>query len=150
MRAELARLRALLGPRLLGSRPYALLRPVRTDYDEVTDLLAEGRVGEALARYAGPMPPRSDAPVVVEHRRCLEQQVRGAVLGSGAHRLLRRWVDADWAADDAQAWAPLADTLPGGSPQRAAAAARARALGLPTTVVPQAGRHAAGLQRCRS
>ncbi|MFD8725889.1 transcriptional regulator [Streptomyces sp. NPDC059629] len=150
LRAELTRLRALLGPQLLRSRPYALLRPVRTDYGEVTDLLAEGRIGEALARYAGPLLPRSDAPVVVEHRRCLEQQVRGAVLGSGDHRLLRRWVDADWAADDAQAWATLADTLPGGSPQRAAAAARARALGLPTTVVPQAGRHAAALQRCRS
>ncbi|MGW2515541.1 GAF domain-containing protein [Streptomyces sp. NPDC001617] len=150
LRAELTRLRAALGPDLLGSRPYALLRPLRTDFGEVAELLAAGRVREALARYPGPLLPRSDAPVVVEHRRCLEQQLRGAVLGSGDPGLLRRWVDAGWGGDDAPAWAALAGTLPGGSPQRAAAAARARALGFRTTVGPQVGRHAAVLQRCRS
>jgi len=150
VRAELTRLRAVLGPDLLGSRPYALLCPLRTDFGEVAELLAAGRVREALARYRGPLLPRSDAPVVVEHRRCLEQQLRGAVLGSGDPALLRRWVDAGWGGDDAPAWAALAGTLPGGSPQRAAAAARAGALGLRTTVVPQAGRHAAVLQRCHS
>ncbi|MHC3472696.1 GAF domain-containing protein [Streptomyces sp. 7R007] len=149
LRAELTRLRAVLGPGLLGSRPYALLRPVRTDFGDVADLLAEGRVASALAHYPGPLLPRSDAPAVVEHRRCLEQQLRGAVLGSGDAGLLRRWVDAGWGGDDAPAWSALARTLPGGSPQRAAAAARARALGLDIAVFPQAGRHAAVLQRSR-
>ncbi|MGW2829627.1 GAF domain-containing protein [Streptomyces sp. NPDC001286] len=150
LRAELTRLRAVLGPELLGSRPYALLRPVRTDFGDVAELLAEGRVAEALAHYAGPLLPRSDAPVIVEQRRCLEQQLRGAVLASRDARLLRRWVDAGWGGDDAPAWSALAHTLPGGSPQRAAAAARARALGLENGVVPQARRHAAVLQRPRS
>jgi len=145
LRAELTRLRAALGPELLGSRPYMLLRPVRTDYDEVSALLAEGRVGEALARYPGPLLPRSEAPVVVEHRRALEQQLRGAVLAGRDPGLLRRWVGAEWGADDVPAWAALARTLPGGSPQRAAAAARAR--DLETAVSTQARRHAAVLQR---
>jgi hypothetical protein len=147
LRAEMTRLRAVLGPALLGSRPYALLCPVRTDFAEVSALLAEGRVAQALARYPGPLLPRSDAPVVVEHRRCLEQQLRGAVLGSGDPTLLRRWVDAEWGADDIPAWSVLARTLPGGSPQRAAAAARARALDVETAVPPQVARHAAVLQR---
>jgi hypothetical protein len=150
LRAELTRLRAVLGPDLLGSRPYALLRPVRTDYTEVGALLAEGRVAEALTRYPGPLLPCSEAPVVVEHRRCLEQELRGAVLGSGDGGLLRRWVDAAWGADDLAAWAALARVLPGGSAQRAAAAARARALDVRTGVPPQAGGHAAWLQRSRS
>ena len=150
VRAELTRLRAVLGPALLGSRPYALLRPVRTDFADVSRLLAEGRVGEALARYPGPLLPRSEAPVVVTHRRCLEQQLRGAVLGSGDAGLLRRWAEAAWGAEDAGAWAALARALPAGSPQHAAAAARARALHLETAVVPQLGRHAAVLQRSRS
>ncbi|QUC59973.1 GAF domain-containing protein [Streptomyces sp. A2-16] len=150
LRAELTRLRAVLGPDLLGSRPYALLRPVRTDYTEVGALLAEGRVAEALTRYPGPLLPCSEAPVVVEHRRCLEQQLRGAVLGSGDGGLLRRWVDAAWGADDLAAWAALARVLPGGSAQRAAAAARARALDVRTGVPSQAGGHAAWLQRSRS
>ncbi|TQJ86048.1 GAF domain-containing protein [Streptomyces sp. SLBN-31] len=149
LRAELTRLRAVLGPELLGSRPYALLRPVRTDFGDVAELLAEGRVAEALAHYAGPLLPRSDAPVIVEQRRCLEQQLRGAVLASRDAGLLRRWVDAGWGGDDAPAWSALAHTLPGGSPQRAAAAARARALGLENGVIPRPGRHAAVLQRPR-
>ncbi|WP_367325257.1 transcriptional regulator [Streptomyces sp. HUAS ZL42] len=150
LRAEMTRLRAVLGPDLLGSRPYALLRPVRTDFDDVSLLLAEGRVGEALARYPGPLLPRSEAPVVMEHRRSLEQQLRGAVLASGDAGLLRRWVEATWGADDLSAWAALARTLPGGSPQRAAAAARARALDLDTAPIPRLRRHAAVLQRSHS
>ncbi|WP_405653146.1 GAF domain-containing protein [Streptomyces sp. NBC_00019] len=150
LRAEMTRLRAVLGPALLGSRPYALLRPVRSDFGELASLLAAGRVGEALARYPGPLLPRSEAPVVVEQRRALEQQLRGAVLGCGDTRLLRRWVAAAWGADDCAAWLALAHRLPGGSAQRAAAAARARALDHTLTVPPQLGRHAAVLQRSRS
>ncbi|MDX3241369.1 GAF domain-containing protein [Streptomyces sp. ME18-1-4] len=150
LRAEMTRLRAVLGPDLLGSRPYALLRPVRTDFDDMSRLLAEGRVGEALARYPGPLLPRSEAPAVVAHRRCLEQQLRGAVLGSGDTRLLRRWVEADWGTEDLGAWAALARALPAGSAQHAAAAARARALNLETAVFPQVRPYAAVLQRSRS
>lgn len=150
LRAEMTRLRAVLGPALLGSRPYALLRPVRSDFGEVASLLAAGRVGEALARYPGPLLPRSEAPAVVEQRRSLEQQLRGAVLGAGDTRLLRRWVAAAWGADDCAAWLALAHRLPGGSAQRAAAAARARALERALAVPPQVGRHAALLQRSRS
>ncbi|KOU57498.1 transcriptional regulator [Streptomyces sp. MMG1533] len=150
LRAEMTRLRAVLGPDLLGSRPYELMFPVRTDFGEVAALLAEGRVAEALERYSGPLMPRSEAPVVVEHRQALEQQLRGAVLGGGDAGLLRRWVNAAWGADDAAAWQALARGLPGGSPQRAAAAARARALDAASAAPLHVGRHAAVLQRSRS
>ncbi|MFF4505039.1 GAF domain-containing protein [Streptomyces sp. NPDC001401] len=150
LRAEMTRLRAVLGPDLLGSRPYALLRPVHSDFAEVASLLAQGRVNRALARYAGPLLPRSDAPAVVEQRRALEQQLRGAVLAGPDAGLLRRWVDAAWGTDDADAWLALARRLPGGSAQRAAAAARARALDGERAIPQQVGRHAAVLQRSRS
>ncbi|MGI5452112.1 GAF domain-containing protein [Streptomyces sp. CA-249302] len=150
LRAEMTRLRAALGPALLGSRPYALLCTVHTDFGEVADLLAAGRVAEALARYPGPLLPRSDAPVVVEQRRALEQQLRGAVLAAGDPVLLRRWVGAEWGAADAGAWLTLAHRLPGGSAQRAAAAARARALDSRLTVPPQVTPRAAWLQRSHS
>jgi hypothetical protein len=150
LRAEMTRLRAELGPDLLGSRPYALLRPVRTDVDDVSGLLAAGRVREAFDRYPGPLLPRSEAPIVVEQRRCLAQQLRGAVLAAGDTGLLRRWVGATWGADDTAAWTALAHTLPGGSPQRAAAAARAHALDAGTVAFPQLRPHAAELQRSRA
>jgi hypothetical protein len=150
LRAEMTRLRAVLGPDLLGSRPYGLMLPVRTDFGEVAALLTEGRVAEALELYSGPLLPRSEAPVVVEHRRALEQQMRGAVLGGGSVRLLRRWVSTARGADDATAWQALARGLPAGSPQRAAAAARARALDVAVAVPSQVRRHAAVLQPSRS
>jgi hypothetical protein len=128
LRVEMSRLRALLGPEVLGSRPYRLRRRVRSDYTDVRDLLAAGRVGEAVAAYDGPLLPSSDAPAVVEFREVLEQQLRGAILASGNPVLIRRWVDAPWGRDDAVAWRTLADRLPGGSPQRAAAAGRANSL----------------------
>ncbi|UIX34160.1 GAF domain-containing protein [Streptomyces sp. GQFP] len=150
LRAELTRLRAVLGPTVLGSRPYALLCPVRTDFGDVAALLAEGRVAEALERYEGPLLPRSEAPAVLEQRRSLEQQLRGAVLAGGDAALLRRWVTSAWGADDGAAWLALAHLLPGGSAQRAAAAARAHALAPARAVPPQVARHAAVLQRARS
>ncbi|MFC8513268.1 transcriptional regulator [Streptomyces sp. NPDC057257] len=150
LRAEMTRLRAVLGPGLLGSRPYALLCSVRSDFADVAELLVAGRIAEALARYPGPLLPRSEAPVVVEQRRALEQQLRGAVLAAGDTVLLRRWVGAEWGTDDASAWLALAHRLPGGSAQRAAAAARARALDSRLTAGPRLVRHAAWLQRSRS
>ena len=129
LRAEMSRLRTLLGDGVLGSQPYTLRRPVTSDFATVLDLLAEGRVGEAVAAYPGPLLPDSEAPAIVDYRAMLEQQLRAEVLASGDAMLLRRWVNAAWGADDAAAWQALARQLPGGSPQRAAAAARARALG---------------------
>lgn len=128
LRVEMSRLRALLGPEVLGSRPYRLRVPIRADFLDVRDLTAAGRVAEALSAYAGPLLPSSDAPVIAEFREVLEQQLRGAILASGDADLLRRWVDAPWGSADARAWRSLADILPGGSPQRAAAAGRAQAL----------------------
>ena len=129
LRAEMSRLRALLGDELIGSRPYALLRPVTSDFAAVHDLLADGRVGEAVAAYPGPLLPDSEAPAIVDYRSMLEEQLRAEVLASTDARVLGRWVNAAWGANDAAAWRVLARQLPGGSPQRAAADARARALG---------------------
>ncbi len=128
IRVDMSRLRAVLGDDLLGSRPYLLRRPVRSDVHVVRDLLAEGRVRDALGIYAGPLLPGSQAPTIVEYRTALELQVRGAVLASRDAWLLRRWVNASWGADDLLAWDALARLLPPGSPQRAAVALRARAL----------------------
>jgi hypothetical protein len=128
LRVEMSRLRALVGPTVLGSKPYRLLRPVRSDFAEVRDLLAAGRADEALDRYAGPLLPWSDAPVVTAARAELARQLRATVLASRDPLLMRRWVDAPWGAQDARAWRALADNLPGGSVQRAVAAERARAL----------------------
>jgi hypothetical protein len=129
LRAEMSRLRALLGGGLLGSQPYALRQPVTSDFATVLGLLADGRVAEAVAAYPGPLLPASEAPAIAGYRSMLEEQLRAEVLASTDAGVLRRWVSAAWGADDAEAWRALARQLPGGAPQRAAADARACALG---------------------
>lgn len=128
VRAEMSRLRAVLGDELLDSRPYALRRPVSADFATVGALLADGRVDDAMALYSGPLLPSSEAPFVKEYRTALEQQLRGAVLASGDVQLLRRWVSAGWGAADATVWHALAAHLPRDSAAYGAAAARARGL----------------------
>jgi hypothetical protein len=129
IRADISRLRHVLGDELLASQPYALLRTVRTDVHALLDLLAEGRVRDALTLYPGPLLPNSQAPAVIERRASVEQQLRGAVLAGRDPALLHRWVNQPWGADDLLAWQTLERLLPLGSAQRGAAALRAWALG---------------------
>src|SRR5690606_21334862 len=65
IRAELSRLRAVLGTLELHSRPYRLATPLRTDVDVVREHVAAGRLRRAVADYRGPVLPTSAAPGVV-------------------------------------------------------------------------------------
>ena len=91
VRAELSRLRRLVGPQLVGSRPYRLLGRLDTDLDAVRRLLGRGAVAEALAAYPGPALPRSAAPGVVVARERVAALLRSAVLRSGRPDLVARW-----------------------------------------------------------
>ena len=62
LRAELSRLRSLLGPDLLRSRPYRLSVPVETDFGTVARRLASGAVTSAMSAYAGPCCPLPGRP----------------------------------------------------------------------------------------
>jgi len=130
VRAEMSRLRAVLGDGLLDSRPYALRQRVGAEFTAAGELLAEGRVHEALSVYSGPL-LSSCAPAVEEHRVALEQRLRGTVLASDDAGLLRRWVNTDSGTEDAVAWQALAAHLPRGA-SRGAAAARARGATAPS------------------
>jgi hypothetical protein len=123
VRAELSRLRRLVGADLLGSRPYRLRSPLATDLDAVRGLLDRGAVGAALDRYPGPVLPRSAAPGVVAARRRTAAALRGAVLRSRRPELLLRWTALAEARDDAAAWQACLEALPAGSPRRAGVAA---------------------------
>jgi hypothetical protein len=128
VRAELSRLRRILGPEVLHSRPYRLLIDVEADFVTVTRLLETGRVADALAAYAGPLLPSSDAPGVVRLRRRVENELRTSVLTSGDARLVQSWVRSPWGADDLEIWETYASLLPTGSPGRSLVTLRARQL----------------------
>jgi GAF domain len=123
LRAEMTRLRTLLGPEVLASRPYRVVVDTESDWGSVRAHLAAGQVRDALQAYKGPLLPGSEAPAVVAVRDAVEAQVRGAVLASGEPDLMVGWTRSRWGAGDLEMWEAQVDTLPATSPLRPVAEA---------------------------
>ncbi|MBF6237183.1 transcriptional regulator [Nocardia otitidiscaviarum] len=116
VRAELSRVRKLLGEGGLGSRPYRLLIDLTTDVDEVRAALARGETAAALRAYPGPILPRSVAPGIDELRVELRERLRAALLRSGDRRLLARWTGSVDGREDVAAWTAYLAVLDRQSP----------------------------------
>jgi hypothetical protein len=127
-RAELVRLRALLGDCVVASRPYRLNCEVTSDWAAVSAQLAAGDLAEALRLYRGPLLPGSQAPGVAELRGDLERSLRAAILASGRPEFLVSWTRSRWGADDLEMWQRLCAVLPRSSPLRPYAVATAAKL----------------------
>ncbi|WP_089106426.1 GAF domain-containing protein [Streptomyces hyaluromycini] len=112
LRAELVRLRRLLGPGLLASRPYRLTAPVESDATVVERRLEAGAVAAAAGAYTGPLLPGSQAPAVVRLRRRLADGLRAALIGCQDPDLLADWAHAPWGEDDVEVWRALAAVRP--------------------------------------
>lgn len=121
-RAELTRLRNLLGPDLLDSRPYRLRAELSCDWLTVRRAIETGRPGEALRAYRGPLLPLSDSPGVAARRERLERQVRAALLAAGELDLIAAWTRSRWGADDVDMWRLQAELAGPGTPLYALAA----------------------------
>ena len=124
VRAEMSRLRKVVGADVFESRPYRLLVPVSTDVAEVYDALDAGDVSGALDRYLGPVLPQSISPAIARLRTELTMTLRGAVLAAGDPDLLRRWLDSPDGRDDRDGWRALHDGALPGSVQQAQARGR--------------------------
>jgi hypothetical protein len=112
LRAELARLRRVLGPGLLASRPYRLTVPVESDVAVVERRLETGAVTAAAAAYTGPPLPGSQAPAVVRLRRRVADGLRTALIARRDPDLLADWAHAPWGEDDLDVWRALAAVRP--------------------------------------
>jgi hypothetical protein len=114
LRAELSRLRSILGPIALYSRPYRLGGPLATDAGDVRALLARGQVAAAVELYAGPVLPLSEAPGIIELRDSLHARLRSAVLAERDPELLLRFADTEHSRADWSLWHDAASSLPDG------------------------------------
>ncbi|WP_037678016.1 GAF domain-containing protein [Streptomyces griseus] len=112
LRAELARLRGVLGPALLASRPYRLTVPVESDLAVVERRLAAGAVTAAATAYAGPLLPVSRAPAVARIRDRLADELRAALTARRDPDLLADWAHTPWGEDDVEVWRALAAVRP--------------------------------------
>lgn len=116
LRAEMKRLRDLLGEELLGSRPYRLHASIDSDWLAVEAALASGDIAAAIRLFRGPLLPRSTAPGVARLRETLTEQMRAAVLHCGQPDLMSAWTRSSWGGDDYAVWLRQRDLLPPGSP----------------------------------
>lgn len=116
LRAEINRLRSLVGERVLSSRPYRLNGPIDADWQQVDRAVDTGHLHAALRAYGGPLLPMSQAPGIEERRRVLEMRLRRAVLESAELDVLSAWTRCRWGIDDLEAWERLAAIVPPTSP----------------------------------
>jgi hypothetical protein len=119
LRAELNRLRNLLGEELLASRPYRLAAGVTGDWLGVEAQLAAGDLRSAMRAYRGPILPRSTAPGVVRLRDNLENGLRESLLRSGEGDLMSTWTRSSWGTDDYEMWVAQREAVGGQSAIRA-------------------------------
>lgn len=124
IRAELARLRQLLGADQLLSRPYRLASAPQVDAVDLAAALDRGGLDTALTDYPGPVLPDSDAPAIVEFREEVSARVRAAAMRTtNADALLAYASTAEGGNDAGVLRALLAVTAPT-SPRRPAVQAR--------------------------
>jgi hypothetical protein len=128
-RAELSRLRRILGRRLLAE-PYRLDAPARADFLTAQERTAAGGsdLDALLDAYPGPLLPRSETPLIVEAREALDFRVRQAVLRSASAHHLHRWVHSAAGRDDLEACRRLLAALPEDDDRRPAALSHLRRL----------------------
>jgi len=119
VRAELSRLRQVLGGLRLESRPYRFAGTVDTDAGQVRADLEAGRLRQAVARYRGPILPDSQAPAVIEAREDLHQRVRSHLLVGDDPDALLGFADTAHGHDDYEVWRRIAHLLPVSSPRYA-------------------------------
>lgn len=133
LRAELARLRKLLDPALLASRPYRLTAAVESDVTAVERWLEAGAVTAAAEAYTGPLLPGSQAPAIVRLRDRLAGGLRTALIAHRDPDLLADWARTPWGEDDVEVWRALATLRP-------TAPVRARLAALEAELTAPAGR----------
>ncbi|AXT85958.1 transcriptional regulator [Aeromicrobium sp. A1-2] len=119
VRAELSRLRTVLGPVELASRPYRLLNAIGTDVSRVREDLVAGRLRSAVAHYRGPVLPSSSAPGVEQLRDGIHMYVRSCLLASDDADALLSFADTAHGRDDYEIWERVLAILPPSSPRHA-------------------------------
>jgi len=128
VRAELARLRSVLDPVQLRSRPYRIEEPIATDLDAVRRALSSGSYRSAVDAYHGPVLPMSEAPAIVNLRDDLHQRLRAGLLHAHDPDALLRFGDTDHGQDDLEVWQAALRCLPTGSPRHSQVSAHVRRL----------------------
>lgn len=116
LRAELNRLRHLVGDEVVASRPYRVVGTITGDWLSLEAHLAAGDLHGAMRTWSGPLLPRSTAPGIVRLRDAQTSSLRAALLGSGDAELMSAWTRSWWGSEDYQMWQAQRAAVGDGSP----------------------------------
>jgi hypothetical protein len=125
-RAEMSRLRKLLGP-CVAAKPYRLLADVTADFLAVEERLARGDVEGALSAYRGPLLPASVAPRIEQARDELEGALQRAAR-AGTVEQLWVWLQTAPGREDPLAMAEFVHGSDVADPRRPVVVARLSSL----------------------
>lgn len=128
VRAEMSRLRRLLGESVILSQPYRVAPTIACDATEVRSLLRRGAVAEALDSYRGPVLPHSEAPGVISLRDSLQMEMRYAVLDSNDANVVVKMTESEIGRDDLEIFELALELAGPRSPYRAHLRARVASL----------------------
>jgi hypothetical protein len=128
VRAEMHRLRNLLGTGVLDTKPYRISAEATGDLTDLREAVRRGDPAAALDLYGGPLLARSEAPALRAERDELDSTLRRAVLDADDAELLWRFAETPTGAEDLEVFETLTMSLPPGDPRRPAVSARRRRL----------------------
>jgi hypothetical protein len=114
LRAELARVRSVLGHRL-ASEPYRLTGHCVADFLGLDADLSADTSASPLDRYPGPLLPASSAPGVVLLRERLHERLRGRIVAGADSDSMTRWLTTRHGRGDRQVAEALAGLRAGGT-----------------------------------
>jgi hypothetical protein len=117
VRAEMSRLRRVLGP-VLARSPYRLDAYVAADFIEVERMLEQGEPGEAVELYRGRLLPTSAVPAIAKARERIDAEVRACALADGGAETLYAWACTTPGRDDLEAHRRLLELLDGEDTRR--------------------------------
>ena len=126
VRAELARLRRIVGPQVLLSRPYRLAEPVVVDAMETREALDRGEVRGVVGGLRGLPIPRSESPAVSDLREQMRWHVRRAAMASRDAEVLVAYTRSPQGREDVEALRTLLTILRPDSPLRPGISAQLR------------------------
>ncbi len=126
-RAELSRLRRILGDRL-PSTARRLEGAVEADFSQLECALDLDDIDRAIKLWRGELLRGSTVPLIVEARERLELRLRDLLLSRPGTALLKRWLETGGGRDDIEAARELIRRLGPDDPDQAAAASRLRRL----------------------
>ncbi|NLE80917.1 MAG: transcriptional regulator [Rhodococcus sp.] len=104
IRAEVSRLRKVIGARNVASRPYRIVTELDTDVRDVRSALERGDIARAMRIFEGPVLPESIAPGVEGVREELRARVQAGLLRQGNQQLLAKWTTSVHGRSDPAAW----------------------------------------------